>query len=417
MNLTPSAYKANLKRTGLFAGQAKKNQADTIMEAGWYEDLATRRCYLYDIYHDNEPTKLNDLSPEGTEKIPVDLRYIVNGSQTYDKDVITQHVMFKPSEEGRDELVPYYKESFINRYSAQFPVGLYCDVPDAKGNYNRWLVVDRANFNDPQFPTYEILRCDYLVQYVFNGVKYQIPAVLRSQNSYNSGIWRDYLITTVENQYKFAVPLNRDTENLFYRLRLIIDNKVETEPICWQITKVNRIAPNGVARITLAQDLFDSHKDFIERNEDGEIIGMWGGYYENNNVLPVNVEDTEPISNVYCKVVPTGKPVIKMNDSWKKFTVDFYREGESINYKEGKWTYSLINPCLEDDDPNKEINATPYIVESPCVDKDGENIGNQIKIKFKGGLEFLNWILKVTFTESETGTNISASTEANISRL
>ena len=185
MNLTPSKYKEALKRSGSFAGQAKKNQSDSIMESTWYEDLATRTCYLYDYYHDNEPLKLEDLHPESSEKIPVDLKYIVNGSQTYAKDPVTFRVMFKPSEEGKDNLVPYYRKDYIERYDSQFPVGLYVDIPDSKGRYNRWLIVDRANYNDPQFPTYEILRCDFIARWIYKGIKYQYPVVLRSQNSYN----------------------------------------------------------------------------------------------------------------------------------------------------------------------------------------------------------------------------------------
>lgn len=183
--LTPSKYKESLRRTGRYAGESKKNQSDVIVESTWYEDLATRTCYLYDYYHDNEPLKLNDLHPDERIQTPVDLKYIVNGSQTYDKDAITYRIMFKPSEEGHDELVPYYKEDFIDRYGATFPVGLFVSIPDAKGKYNRWLVVDRANINDPQFPTYEILRCDFIARWIYEGKKYQIPVVLRSQNSYN----------------------------------------------------------------------------------------------------------------------------------------------------------------------------------------------------------------------------------------
>lgn len=191
MNLTPSAYKNSLMRQGTYAGQSKKNQADTIVETTWYEDLATRTCYLYDYYHDNEPLKLNDLHPDERYKVPVDLKYIVNGSQTYAKDPITYRLMFKPSEEGVDSIVPYYKEMFIDRYDAHFPIGLYVDVPDSKGRYNRWLIVDSANVNDPQFPTYEILRCDHIFEWIWQNKKYRWPGVLRSQNSYNSGIWTD----------------------------------------------------------------------------------------------------------------------------------------------------------------------------------------------------------------------------------
>jgi hypothetical protein len=51
---------------------------------------------------------------------------------------------------------------------------------DAKGKYNKWLVVGLANYYDPQFETYEILPCNYIIQYVYGGVKYNVSAVLRS---------------------------------------------------------------------------------------------------------------------------------------------------------------------------------------------------------------------------------------------
>ena len=185
MLLTPGRYKANLGKTGSFAGEVKKRQSDTITETTWYEDLATRTCYFYDHFHDNEPLLLEDLHPDKRIMTPIDVKYIVNGSQTYSKDPITYRIMFKPSEEGHDELIPYYEKDFKARYDSQFPVGLYVAIPDAKGKYNRWLVVDRANVNDPQYPTYEVLRCDFLAQWIYKGVKYQYPVVLQSQNSYN----------------------------------------------------------------------------------------------------------------------------------------------------------------------------------------------------------------------------------------
>ena len=117
MNLTPSMYKQRLQRSGIFAGQAKKNQADVIAETSWYEDLATRTCYFYDYFHDNEPLKLNDLHPDKKLQVPLDVKYIVYSSQTYSKDAVTYHIQFKPSQEGHSELVSYYDECFKNRYN------------------------------------------------------------------------------------------------------------------------------------------------------------------------------------------------------------------------------------------------------------------------------------------------------------
>lgn len=162
-------------------GEAHKNESDKIWEATWDNDIATRTCYFYDWYHDDNKTKINDMKPESdSKKIPMRVKYIVSSSQTFSKDAVTYHLGLKPSQEC---VVPYYDEYFKNRYDSKYPCGLYCDIPDNKGIYNRWLVVGQANYNDPQFPTFELLRCDKIIQYIVDGIKYNIPAVLRSQNS------------------------------------------------------------------------------------------------------------------------------------------------------------------------------------------------------------------------------------------
>lgn len=257
------------------------------------------------------------------------------------------------------------------------------------------------------------MRCDYLFQYIINGIKYQIAGVLRSQNSYNAGVWRDYVSETVENQYKFAVPLNRDTEKIFYNLRLIIDNHVLTEPLAWRVTKVNRIAPNGVVRVTMAQDQFEPIKDYIEKDEYNNVIAMWADYYSNGEILPQN--PIEPEADIYCEVTTTGKKEIKLNDKYKLFSVNFYRQGEEINYKQGSWSFSFK-------EKDKSKSDKGIILNDPSVLLDVKHYGdlksikeNQIKIKYIGGYEYLNWILVVTFTENTKG--ITSSEEVSIVRL
>lgn len=226
-------------------------------------------------------------------------------------------------------------------------------------------------------------------------------------------MWRDYVSETVENQYKFAVPLNRDTEKIFYNLRLIIDNRVETEPLSWRVTKVNRIAPNGVARITLAQDQFEPHTDYIEKDNDGNIIGMWADYYDNGNVIP---KEPDPFAlSVYSEISCTGDPVLKMRGtSYKKFTVNFYREEELINFKTGEWTFGIKKKSK---DPITPIEPSQdfLLVKMPNEASDLDD--NQIKIKLKDNMKYLNWILVITYTETEDDKNITSNIEVNISRL
>ena len=73
--------------------------------------------------------------------------------------------------------------------------------------------------------------------------------------------------------------MTRDTETLFYNHRLIIDTFVESEPRAWLISKVNRISPNGICRVTLTQDTYNQHTDYIEHDENGNIIGMWANWF------------------------------------------------------------------------------------------------------------------------------------------
>jgi len=89
---------------------------------------------------------------------------------------------------GYDMDVPYYDEVFGKRYKTLYPIGLYCDVMDERGRYNRWLVADKANYDQNQFPTFELLRCDYLFQWVDHDKRYEMPGAMRSQNSYNNGL-------------------------------------------------------------------------------------------------------------------------------------------------------------------------------------------------------------------------------------
>ena len=166
----------------LSVGQNHKAESDMIMEATWDNDIATRVAYFYDYDHDPHITQLDDLNPvEDKNKIPVSIKYLAHTSQTLSKDEISYHLQLKPSQD--ENVIPYYKEKFKDRYGATFPVGLYVDISDNKGKYNRWLVVAKADYNDAQFSTFELLRCDYVFQWVINGVKMQMAGVCRSQNS------------------------------------------------------------------------------------------------------------------------------------------------------------------------------------------------------------------------------------------
>lgn len=165
-------------------GRARKAISDQILINTWSQDIQSQTAYLFDYYRDlqsEEAFYLNDLHPDQDPyKIPIDIKFIRHASQTYSQDPITFWLQLKPGQECN---VPYYDEVLGKRYNATFPIGMYIAIMDESGKYNRWLVVKTANYYQNQFPTFELLKCDKVFQWIHDNKKYQCAGVLRSQNS------------------------------------------------------------------------------------------------------------------------------------------------------------------------------------------------------------------------------------------
>ena len=385
-------YKQGLGVKGKTLGEVRKVQADEIMEWTWYGDIQTRTCYLFDMYHDPNPRLLRDMQP-ADEMIPISIKYIKHTSQTMDKDNISYHMQMKPSQ---TMCVPYYEE-YEYLYQTEFPLGLYILIPDEKGILNRWLIVAKADGAAPQFPTYELLQCNYTLNYIIDGIKWNVAGVLRSQNSYNSGVWQDYRIETVEDQQKIILPLNRDTEHLYYNLRCVIDSGVLTEPRAWHISKINRISPNGLVRITFAQDRYDEHTDFIETEIDElgreRVVAMWADYYK----YP-DIRDKKVPAKIHGEITCSGtNSILKVGGGYKTLTIQFYKDSDPISYIQGNWDYSIDG-----------VDVSSMISEKTTTED------NQIKIKFTGSDEYIDKILTVTHV---TADNITTSINLGIESL
>lgn len=182
-------YKQYLSRNGESIGAAYKDNSDMIMESTWSRDLASKKCYIYDYFHDDQPWLNEGMTYENTAKMPIDAKFIITQSQSIDKDRVTVMLQFKPSQKLRfeqgDELY-YYETDYKGVYNCNFPVGLYCDIPDEKGTYHKWLIC--AKQISDQFVKYLILPATYRFSWVeTNGSQRIIRrmwGVTRSQSSY-----------------------------------------------------------------------------------------------------------------------------------------------------------------------------------------------------------------------------------------
>lgn len=359
-------------------GQSSKAQSDEVMEATWYNDMDAKTAYFYSQKYDDEFEINDDLHPEkSSTKIPVEVKLFEMEYNSLSKDEVAWHLIFKPSFDYR-EVIRYYDEDFARPLNSVFPIGMYCDYPDSKGIYHRWLVVGQYRYHGNQFPSFLVLPADYKLQWIFERKKYECWSALRSQNSYNSGLWTDYKITDPENQKIIWLPYNEKTVNIFYDQRIAV-SEPRTIPVVWKCSKVEDMNVRGIIRLTWAQSQWNQHTDFIEKDSDGNVIGMWCDYYTTDGVAP---EEPKIEEDIHAVISYVGKPTIKVGGSFKKFTVDFFDGENPIGFRLGQWGFLI------------DGNDAKELVQLDTSDVDD----NQMKVKFVGGDKYMGKKLNVSYT-------------------
>lgn len=192
-----------------------------------------------------------------------------------------------------------------------------------------------------------------------------------------------YKVQSVEDQQKFAVPLNSATETLFYNHRMIIDSNLynaDSECRAWLISKVNRISPDNIVRVTLAQDTYNQHSDYIERDEFGNIIGKWADYYK-SHIVPSFVPDDDVPSSLTSVITCSGKQQIKVGGSAKTFTLTYYDETGEVPHDPGLWEIFV------------DGKSAPELLEITTIED-----GSKIKIKFLGDDSYIGKVLLIKNT-------------------
>ena len=145
-------FKLRHQSNGANMSKALRNQADMIMNATFDRDPSFRKVFI-----------------RGEE---VDAKYLVHSYSSLSSDAVDYYVQFRPG--------------------VEYNIGEYIDIPNRNDDYERWLIVLKDD--RPQFPLHYILKCDWTYKWVYNGKIYSCLGVLRSQSSYNSGVWTDYVV-------------------------------------------------------------------------------------------------------------------------------------------------------------------------------------------------------------------------------
>lgn len=386
-------------------GRRYRDDSRLAVDLTWNNDVASRECYIYDYDHDDQPLLNRGMTYENTTKTKIDAKFLVTTYGSFSKDQPEVHVQFRPYQktynfDQEDEL--YYLNKRSKRYGIAYPfVGLYIDIPNNEDIYEKWMIC-LMDVQD-QFQKYFVLPCRYQFCWIRNDngkrIKQKMWGVLRSQSSYNSGLWTDHVTTTRENQELAFLPTNSISDSIWYisednnyNQRLIVDVPNE-HPNTWQVSKVEKVNVQGRTKLTLYQTEFNPHSDFIEKDVDDNIVAMWADYYS-TTIEPVemetpsiNIEETPIVTTALSLKASTN--TIKVGGSYKLITASF-EDVEDYNGKQFVWSAYIGGEELD--------NSLITWLEQP--DK------NKIKLKFANDRKYLGKILEVKCDSDGTSSSI-----------
>lgn len=371
------------------------HNSDMIMEETWYSDPQSRVCYIYDYYHDDhkELNRYEAAKASDDNKIKIDAKFIIKEYGSASKDQVEYHIMFRPSQKVEfDEIDPlyYYEEFYRKRYGSTFPIGMYIDIPDDTGVYNKWLICGKEIAN--QFVKYSVFPCDYYFHWIEQNknerIKRKMWGVRRSQNSYNSGLWTDYVTTSIQNQGQAWFPMNDITSKLYYthvngdnsNQRIVMSAPTDN-PNVWQISKVDGSNPLGIQKITLYQDSWNPNTDYIDRSDPCDIFAMYADYF--SSILSPELKPPDNKKDFRINLSASTN-TIKVGGSYKTISMNVYDDQidvtDSYVGADIKWMFYISG---------EEITGSGLLIFS-----NSHNF-NQTKIKFVNDKSYLTKILTI----------------------
>ena len=256
--MTTNQYLSYLSRKGSNLAQARRHQSDMVLNSTWYSDPTYKRAYI--------------LTQEGWKW--EDIKYQYHQSQSVAKDNVDYYLQFRPK--------------------VHYPIGTYIIIPDDTSpelNLTKeelinpfrqpiqrrtqwWLIVDRDNQN--AYPRYNVLQCNWEFKWIYNGKIESVFSVVRSANSYTSGIWRAEKTITLDNLTGFWAPdtnlvygANReklglsDTRTIMHDQRFLLTTN-DLDPKVYTVTKVVETSPLGLYKYSIKEDEYNPKRDNIE---------------------------------------------------------------------------------------------------------------------------------------------------------
>lgn len=186
------------------------------------------------------------------------------------------------------------------------------------------------------------------------------------------------------------IPLNSLTQHFGYsnmlgqNQRICMSAKIPV-PLTYKISKVNNQKPLGIIQATLDQDNFNQHTDYVERDPEGNIVGMWANYYD-NEIAPED-NHTVVIEDLPKCTLSAANQTLRVGGSYKTINATFSRNDEDLSDK-----YSSVSKTWTVLVDGEDITYTDLLV----IKED--SAANAIKVKFANDRSYINKVITVRCT-------------------
>ena len=256
--ITAEMYKNYLSSRGSNLAQVKKNQSDAIINNSFTADVGYKKVYI--------------LTKDGWKF--EDAKYQRHSKMSILKDAVDYYLQFRPKVHypvGSYVFVPDDTDFDINisGHELDDPFSL----PDERIT-QLWFIVGRDDAN--AYVRYNILKCNWKFQWIYDNQLYKCWGSNRVANSYTSGKWTDEYTSSLDNltsawmpdiYYAYGDQLYNlglsDNRTVMHEQRFMLTNNI-LDPKVYQVTKIIDLNPQGVIKLSIKQDELNCKRDNIE---------------------------------------------------------------------------------------------------------------------------------------------------------
>ena len=285
------SYRLRMAALGSYEGEARRRNAQNIMDASWMRDPATK---------------------------PVYVKWVDSGLPVVDDDdeVLYAKYNVKSYHNITGDEIAYLLQFRLDdmRANKNIRVGSYVQIMNEMDELEWWLI---WHIDDrPQFRQCSILKCTHIYRWISKKdgkrIIHEALGCPRNQSSYNSGVWLDYTMQIVENQHIMVIPTNDDSKTVGYDTKFLISEPGRYPPIAWKVSKVAPSLNGDITKFTMTQEQFDPSRDNAEL--------MIGNYYE--GVVAPEVLESEEIPTISnLEITYSNLPAVKAGGGYKKFSL------------------------------------------------------------------------------------------------